>query len=175
MLYLAILLMALAAFLFWQAGRKRQAAGLPGGRIIYSDTRSWGPAEEPLFDPEAGLTGRPDYLIHQGEEVIPVEVKSGRHSGGPYDSHIFQLAAYCWLVEKSFGRRPAYGVLHYAEGGGRGRTFAIDYSPQLEAALLELLEEMRSQERRKNVHRSHDNPARCRGCGFRSICDQRLQ
>jgi CRISPR-associated exonuclease Cas4 len=130
--------------------------------------------EEPLYDPELGLVGRPDYLVKQGESVIPVEVKTGRHSGNPYDSHIFQLAAYCRLVERVYGHRPAFGILHYSTGGGRGRTYAIDYTPELEAALLDLLNEMRSQERRKNVPRSHENPTRCRGCGFRSICDQRL-
>jgi CRISPR-associated exonuclease Cas4 len=176
MLIFVFFLIALAVFLFWQARRKRQAAGLPGGRIIYSDTRGWGPVEEPLYDPELGLAGRPDYLVRDGDQVIPVEVKSGRNIESPYDSHIFQLAAYCRLVESAYGQRPDYGLLHYSEGDafGKGRTFAIDYTPELESALLEVIEEMRAQERRKNVDRSHDTPARCRSCGFRSVCDQRL-
>jgi CRISPR-associated exonuclease Cas4 len=59
--------------------------------------------------------------------------------------------------------------LHYAN-----RTFAIDYTPELESALLDVLEEMRTQERRREVERSHDSPERCAHCGFRSVCDQAL-
>jgi CRISPR-associated exonuclease Cas4 len=174
MLLLSVLLAILALFLFWQARRQQQASGLPGGRVIYTDTSRWGPVEEPLYDSGLGLTGRPDYLVEQGEQLIPVEVKSGQIPDGPYDSHIYQLAAYCLLVERIYAKRPAYGILHYTSRSGATRTFAIDYTPDLESNLLELLDEMRKQERRKEVQRSHESAARCAGCGFRSICDQRI-
>jgi CRISPR-associated exonuclease Cas4 len=174
MLVLAVLLLILAVFLFWLARRQRQASGLPGGRLIYTDTRRWGPVEEPLYDAALGLTGRPDYLVEQGEQLIPVEVKSGRIPDGPYDNHIFQLAAYCLLVDRVYAKRPDYGILHYTSQSGAARTFAVDYTPTLEEALLDLLDAMRKQERRKDVQRSHDSAQRCAGCGFRSICDQRI-
>lgn len=166
---LVVLLFVLAVALLWLSGQRQKASGLPAGRIIYTDTRGWGPVEEPLYDAGLGLTGRPDYLVQRGEQLIPVEVKSSRVAEAPYDSHIYQLAAYCLLVQRVYGKRPAYGILHYAN-----RTFAIDYSPQLEAALLELLDEMRAQERRKEIGRSHESAARCNSCGYRSTCDQRL-
>jgi CRISPR-associated exonuclease Cas4 len=78
------------------------------------------------------------------------------------------------LVERVMGKRPPYGILHYPRSSKQGRTYAIDYTPQLEAALLDLLGEIRQQERRRDVKRSHDSAARCSGCGYRSICDQRL-
>ena len=166
---LALLLTLLALFLLWQAARQRKAAGLPGGRVIYADTRAWGAVEKPLYDAELGLTGKPDYLVESGKGIIPVEVKSARVGSAPHDSHIFQLGAYCLLVQRSTGKRPPYGILHYPN-----RTFAIDYTPALEAAVLDLLVEMRQGEKRGNVDRSHDQPARCARCGFRSVCDQRL-
>lgn len=174
MLYIAALLALIAGVLFLLARRQRQGTGLPGGRLIYTDTRQWGPVEEPLYDPSLGLAGRPDYLVEASEGVIPVEVKSGRLPEGPYDAHIFQLAAYCLLVERVYGQRPPYGLLHYTHGSRATRTFAIDYTPALEDALLELLDEIRRCERRKEVARSHESAARCRGCGFRSVCDQAL-
>jgi CRISPR-associated exonuclease Cas4 len=168
---LSLLIFLAGLALLWQSGRRRKAAGLPAGRIIYTDTSRWGPVEKSLYDPVLGLTGRPDYLVQQDDQVIlPVEVKSTRVAEGPYDSHIFQLAAYCRLVEQTFGKRPPYGILHYAN-----RTFAIDYTPELEAALAALLEEMRAQDRRKVVARSHDSGARCRSCGYRSVCDQKIE
>lgn len=174
MLYLAILLLIIAVVLFWQASRRQKAAGLPGGRIIYTDTRAWGAVEKPFYDPSLGLTGKPDYLVEKGKVIIPVEVKSSRIPEAPYDSHIFQLAAYCLLVERVLGSRPPYGILHYAGSAHRIRTFAIDYTPQLEEAILDLLGEIRSQDQRKNIERSHQSPARCRRCGFQSICEQRI-
>jgi len=169
MLYLALLLLLAAVVLFLQSGRRRRAAGLPRGRVIYTDTSEWDEIEAPLYDPIAKVTGRPDYLLRQGKKVIPVEVKSGRTPEAPFDSHIFQVAAYCMLVEREFGKRPPYGIIHYEK-----RTFAVDYTREMENALLDLLTEIRQAERIKDVDRSHEQPARCRGCGYVYTCDQEL-
>ena len=169
LLYVALLLIILAALLLWQSTRQRRQAGLPGGRLLYTDTRGWGRLEKPLTAADLGLTGKPDYLVQHGGTIIPVEVKSGRAPAAPYDSHIYQVAAYCLLVERTYGKRPPYGILHYS-----GRDFAIDYTPQLESALLDCLAEMRRDESKRSVPRSHEQAARCGKCGFRKICDQSL-
>jgi CRISPR-associated exonuclease Cas4 len=167
---LAVVLLIAGLALFWVASRRRKDLGLPAGRIIYADTRAWGAVQEPLYDRTLGLTGRPDYLVRKGKHTIPVEVKTNQVSNAPYDSHIFQLAAYCRLVESTFGVRPPYGILHYSN-----RTYAIDYTRQLENALLNLLDEMRSQEHSQDIDRSHNQAARCARCGFRTACDQALR
>ena len=169
MLYLAVALLLVALILFWQAYRGRKALGLPAGRVIYADMRGWGPVEQPLYDAELGLVGKPDYLVESAGQFIPVEVKSTRISDAPYDAHIFQLAAYCLLVQRQLGKRPPYGILHYAN-----RTYAIDYTPQLEQAVQNLLDEIRTQEKLRDIPRSHDSAARCSHCSYRSACDQRL-
>lgn len=169
MLYLALALFLLALIFFWQSNRQRKAAGLPGGRVIYTDTRAWGKLEKPLFYTALELTGKPDYLIQQNGQIIPVEVKSNRAPAAPYDSHIYQLAAYCLLVEKTYKKRPPYGIIHYKD-----RDFAVDYTPELEASLLDLLADMKRDEHRKDVPRSHEQAARCARCGFRKVCDQSL-
>jgi CRISPR-associated exonuclease Cas4 len=171
---LALIALMLAWLLFRQSGRQRKAAGLPGGRLIYADTSRWQPVEEPLYDAGLGLTGKPDYLIESGDQIIPVEVKSSPAPQGPYDTHIFQLAAYCALVEGVYHVRPAHGILHYAGGQAAAQTYTIEYTPELETALLEVLDEMRLQEKSKDVPRSHTALNRCRGCGYRQVCDQRL-
>src|SRR4030042_963924 len=168
MIVLVLLLCAVAVFLLWRAGQQRRPTGLPAGRVIYSDTRSWGALEQPLYDPELNLTGKPDYLVEQSGVIIPVEVKSSRVVSVPYDAHIYQLAVYCLLVQRPYGKRPPYGILHYPN-----RTYAIDYTPALEADLLELLGEMQRRAREKDVPRSHNSTARCNRCGFRSICDHK--
>jgi CRISPR-associated exonuclease Cas4 len=169
MLYLALGLLLVAIAFLWISGRQRKAAGLPGGRVIYTDTRGWGKLEQPLFYASLGLTGKPDYLVQHNGQIIPVEVKSGRAPEAPYDSHIFQLASYCLLVEKTYGKRPPYGIIHY-----NNRDFAVDYTEELESKLLDLLVEMRRDNHKADVPRSHEQPSRCARCGYRKVCDQKL-
>ncbi len=171
---LIFLLLILALVLFWQAARRQRSSGLPGGRIIYTDTRSWGKVEKSLYDADTGLTGKPDYLIEQRGRLVPVEVKTSRIPEAPYDSHIFQLAAYCLLVQRTYEKRPSYGIIHYSDGGKNSRSFAVDYTAGLERALLDLIAEMQSIPPSQEVARSHDNAARCSHCGYRSVCDQKL-
>ncbi len=169
MLYLALALILFAIIMFWQSSRQRKEAGLPGGQVIYTDTRGWGKLEKPLFYTPLELTGKPDYLVQKNGQIIPVEVKSGRAPNEPYDSHIYQLAAYCLLVEKTYKKRPPYGIIHY-----NNRDFAVDYTPELEASLLDLLAEMKRDEHKHDVPRSHEQAARCAHCGFKNKCDQSL-
>jgi CRISPR-associated exonuclease Cas4 len=169
MLIAGLVALLVAFILFFISGRQRRASGLPGGRVIYTDTRAWGKLEKPLFDKDLGLTGKPDYLIEKDSKIIPVEIKTGRTPASPYDSHIFQVALYCLLVQKTFGKRPSYGIIHYP-----ARDFAVDYTQDLENTLLDLLAEMRINEHRSEVARSHQDGQRCRRCGFRQVCDQKL-
>ena len=169
MLYLAVFLLILGSILLTISRQKRIATGLPGGQIIYADTSNWFPVEKPLYDSRIGLSGKPDYIVNQGENIIPIEVKSSKITQAPYDSHIFQLAAYCKLVENHYKVRPPYGILHYPN-----RTFRIDYTSNLENDLLDLLIDMRAKINRKVIERSHNSPQRCAGCGYRSYCDQKI-
>jgi CRISPR-associated exonuclease Cas4 len=169
-IYLSILFLAIALLLFILAYRQRRQAGLPAGRIIYSDASQWGIVEKPLFDPDLRLAGKPDYLVRHGHQIIPIEVKSRRAPQVPYDSHIYQLAAYNLLVEKEYGLRPAYGMLHYSD-----KTFAIDFTKPLEALVKVTIQEMQDQTNRDQVNRSHQEGKRCLHCGYRSICDQALR
>lgn len=169
MIYLAFALLLLAVILLWQSRRQQKASGLPAGRIVSADTGTRRELEKPLYDPTIGLTGKPDYLIERDGALIPVEVKSSNAPPQPREGHVFQLLAYCILVERLSGKRPPYGLLRY-----RDRTFAIDYTPERQEELIDLLTEMRQAEQRKEVDRSHQQPARCARCGYREICDQKL-
>lgn len=170
LLSVAILLGVAALILFWIARRKQRQSGLPGSRLIYTDTQAWVRLEKPLFCQELSLTGKPDYLVEQNDQIIPVEVKSSRQLKSPYESHVFQLAAYCILVERSYGKRPAYGILHYPD-----QTFAIDFTPLLEAKVISLLAEMQAAAQAGQAERSHASAQRCSHCGYRDICDQALR
>ncbi|MBI3244121.1 MAG: CRISPR-associated protein Cas4 [Chloroflexi bacterium] len=163
------LFLILLALLFWFLSQRAQrASGLPTGRVVYTDTGAWGRLEKPLFSARYQLTGKPDYLMRERSGYVPVEVKSGRAPAeGAHASHIYQLAAYCLLVAEAYGQRPSRGLIKYAD-----KTLAIDFTPQLESDLLELLDEIRADGEADDVARSHNSAARCRACGFREVCDQ---
>lgn len=165
-LVLALVLFIVGGWLYWQAGRKQRAAGLPAGQIISADTGGWRRAEQPLISQRRHLVGRPDYLVDAAEGLIPVEVKSTRLRGDdPYDSHKLQLAAYCLLIEETEARRPPYGILHYANA-----TVRIPFDDALRHHLLDLLDQIQQAQTGGELARSHDDPLRCARCGFREAC-----
>jgi CRISPR-associated exonuclease Cas4 len=167
-LYVVASLLFLGLILIWFSQRGLTRLGLPKGRVIALDTLDLQQSARALYDSVFHLTGRPDYLVKQAGWVIPVEVKSGRAPSRPWSGQVLQLAAYCRLVHADTGRRPPYGVLKYAD-----RAFAIDYDDSLETDLRNILTEMRRVEG-VEMDRSHQSPGRCRGCGYRDRCDQRL-
>jgi len=167
-LFLAAFVLLLFALALWLLGRRRyRASGLPAGRLIYVDTGAFGRLAEPLFSDAHRLTGKPDYLVQDGDDIVPVEVKTSRAPDAPFDSHVMQLAAYCLLVHETYGARPPYGIVKYPE-----RAFAVDYTPELESALLETLAAMRAGRRARELSRSHNEPIRCQHCGVRNACEQ---
>lgn len=171
-LALVLLIIGLAAIVL--SRRARSEAGLPKGQVIYSDTSRWQRAERPLFSRRHQLAGKPDYVVREGRAraraLIPVEVKSSRApASGPRPGHVLQLAAYCLLVQETEGARPSYGLIRYAD-----QTFRVDNTPELARALLSTLDAMRRDVARGESRRSHKDPARCRRCGVRAACKERL-
>ncbi|MCC6603566.1 MAG: Dna2/Cas4 domain-containing protein [Anaerolineae bacterium] len=165
------LLLAVALFLWWRSGVLAEQAGLPDGRILYSDTGSaWVTNTEPFYDPHLRLVGKPDYLVEEANgSIVPVEIKATRAPTEPYESHIYQLAAYCWLVEREYGIRPSHGIIQYKD-----RAFAVDYTDGLREDLLDLLTEMREDMYEPELDRDHNDWNRCARCGVASACTQRL-
>jgi CRISPR-associated exonuclease Cas4 len=166
---LALILLVFAVILFWLSGLLKKGTGLPSIQVAYQDTLHGEALHKPLFDKKLCLTGRPDYLVREKGEMIPVEVKMRKAPGHPFDSHIMQLAAYCKLVEVEYGKRPSYGIIKYSD-----RSFNVPYTEKLEAQLLELMKDIRLEEQFNDVHRSHDHIGRCQNCGYSEICEEKL-
>ncbi|MFQ5400019.1 MAG: PD-(D/E)XK nuclease family protein [Anaerolineae bacterium] len=167
---LVLVLLAAAGWLWFSSRRLREQTGLPDGEVIYTDTGIWYRNNESLHITDLRLVGKPDYLVEATDgAIIPVEVKSGRAPEEPWEGHLLQLAAYCLLVDENYGRRPSYGILQY-----RDKAFAVDYTEEMEAALLQVLSEMRNARFDEELDRDHNEWQRCARCGVRSACEQRL-
>lgn len=167
-LALALLALAAGAALWWSSEQRRRDLGLPRGRAVYQDR----PEESsPVLRARTlRLRGRPDLLIKEGESIIPVEVKTGRTPRQPHRGHVLQLLAYCLLVEEHHGVRPPHGLIRYPE-----REFRIAYDGRREQELRALVATIaREKARAAEQHRSHESAPRCAACGFRALCDERL-
>ena len=162
----------IAAVLAWFVGRGLFArTGLPSRDILYADVGSTFPHPAPLTSRRYRLSGRPDYLVRVKDGVAPVELKSSQSpsSGRPYDGHLFQLAAYCLLVEDVCRVSVPYGLVQYED-----RTVRVEYTPSLRANLLAVLDEIQTARRNGECHINHNQPSKCRSCGFSSVCGEGL-
>jgi CRISPR-associated exonuclease Cas4 len=115
------------------------------------------------------LTGRPDYILEDGEELIPVELKSGRQPKGPLFSHIVQLAAYCLIINDTGEKKVSRGVLKYGDV-----EFDIDFDEGLQQIVIDKLAEMRVALHEGEVHRNHNRPGKCQSCSRRDRCPEKL-
>jgi CRISPR-associated exonuclease Cas4 len=159
------------ALLVWiHAGRRIARSGIPEGLLISQDADRRHEPRRPLLSFRHGLSGKPDYLVETTEGLVPVELKS-RDSlrSGPYASDTAQLTAYCVLVGDATGVAPPYGIIRYAN-----RSWRVQYTPATRDRVLRIVEDIRPTLNSHDVHRNHSQPGRCRVCGFREICEERI-
>ena len=114
------------------------------------------------------IEGRPDALRRLSDgRIVPIELKSrSSPAGGPPRSHLFQVWAYCLLVEESTQTAPPFGVLRYADGEFRVRWDAT--------ARNELLA-LRAELDRPYDGRATPSPGRCARCPWVRVCDARYR
>jgi CRISPR-associated exonuclease Cas4 len=166
-----LLLLAIALVLILIAIWFKKTSGLPSGRLIYADTDQLQAVPEPLFDPNLRLVGKPDYVLRLANgALVPVDFKSTLAPVEPYRSHVFQVLAYCYLLEQSYGQAPPYGIIRY-----QNKSFEVPYNESEKETFLLLISQLRVGEACSDApNRSHKSSARCSSCGYRDSCDQSL-
>jgi CRISPR-associated exonuclease Cas4 len=133
---LSLLVILVGVVLLIVLSRRAARFGSLAGKRIYQDNPQR--PGELLFATSVPLCGKPDYLIQTAEGIVPVEYKSGRAAPAvPFPSHVFQLIAYCLLVEEHYGSRPPHGILKYQD-----REFTIAYTAAYEEELRRIVAEM---------------------------------
>jgi CRISPR-associated exonuclease Cas4 len=165
----ALLLLLLAIGTLALSARARRLHGLPGGAVVYSDTGVSEVEARPLYSPRYGIAGKPDYLVATRQGLVPVELKPTRTDPEPQESHLLQVLAYCLLVEDAEGKPPPYGLLRY-----QSETFKVDYNDETRTCIIGVIDEMREAGKQAEVHRNHDQPGRCRACGYKDVCEESL-
>jgi CRISPR-associated exonuclease Cas4 len=160
------------AFVVWtNANHRISRIGLPEGRVVYQDVERHRTLARPLVSLRHGLTGKPDYLVETKDGLVPVEVKSREcPRSGPYAGDAAQLTAYCVLVEDTTGVAPTHGIVQYLD-----RPWRIPYSRDRREQVVQILGQIRDARATQSVHRNHTQPGRCRACGFRAACEERIE
>ncbi|MEY4670082.1 MAG: hypothetical protein RL518_2781 [Pseudomonadota bacterium] len=168
-------LVVLAAFTllvirsFFKAARKRHrdtgfsvnevAVAMEGSSIV--------PAREYISRAQ-GLAGKPDALVKEGDEFIPVERKPLAKK--LRDRYVAQLLVYMRLVEECEGVRPSKGYLLL---GPSCRRVIVENSEAKQRWLGTLLEQMRGVLDGAEA-RAMPHPAKCAKCDVRSRCPSRV-
>jgi len=156
---------------YFEREQGRQSSMMKGmlnleGQVVYV-----GDDNAPVLRSEAsGLSGRPDLILRQGDDLVPLELKSGRTPRGPLFSHILQVGAYCILVSDVYGKRVEKGIIRYPE-----QDFDVDYDENLEALVREKLQEMEALELSGEVRRNHQRKGKCDHCSRLDACSQAIR
>jgi len=123
----------------------------------------------PLFSKKYRLSGKPDYIVKRDKRYIPVELKTGSFTP-PKKNHIYQLAAYCQLIEENYGVFVPYGVLVYSDG----YQFNIPFNPRLRFELENTINEMRRIIKTGKVNLNTRNHNRCSSCSMKDYCNNKF-
>jgi CRISPR-associated exonuclease Cas4 len=132
---LILIILGVGAVVFLRS--QSSSLGSVAQNRIYQD--SAGTPGEILYATSVNLCGKPDYVIHTKDGIIPIEVKTGKTPDYPYENHIMQLMAYCLLVDEHYKTRPPGGIIRYQQ---TGKEFKIAYTKEAEDAIRKVVKEI---------------------------------
>jgi len=141
----------------------KKTHGIQDGRIAYSDLNVPGKS---FFSKRYRISGKPDYIVKRENRYIPVELKSGNYDS-PQKNHVFQLAAYCQLVEENYGVFVPYGILVYSDGS----KFNIPFDPRVRFELEKTVNDMRQIIKKGRITMIERNLSKCKSCSMREYCN----
>ena len=117
----------------------------------------------PLWSEELGLSGRADAVEIDGNDIRPVEYKSGVRHGKAAD---LQLCAQAICLEEMLGTTIAYGFVWY---GGPRRRERVDLTDSLRQLVREIVSAIREQMLRTELPDA-PNDSRCSECQLVHHC-----
>lgn len=151
------------------ASRKKKEAGFPKDSETVSIDGSRTMAVREYISEIQGLAGKPDALILEAGNIIPVERKPLAKK--VRDRYIAQLLVYMRLVEEFEGKKPPYGYLIL---GPQCRKVKIYNSDEKQAWLSSLLDEMREIALGKATVPT-PQIKKCSGCEVKNYCSFRIK
>lgn len=166
LIFLGSILVLISKFFRYYTRRLKDKYHIQKGKVSYSDLSDSGSV---LFSKKYRISGKPDYIVNENGKMIPVEFKTGSYSY-PLKNHVFQLAAYCHLVEENYGGFVPFGVLVYDQVS----EHRVSFDPCLRFELESTIKEMRSVLKTGRIVLNHSNSGRCKGCSMKGFCKNKF-
>ncbi|MBN1644514.1 CRISPR-associated protein Cas4 [Candidatus Woesearchaeota archaeon] len=114
------------------------------------------------------LSGKIDRIEIYKNQLIPIEIKSGRPpKEGAWENHKVQLAAYALLLEDKFGVRIKEGIINYVDSG---QKVSIAINPFLKEQVKDLIKKVKVLLESKDIPDIAQNKNKCAVCGLRERC-----
>ena len=153
---------------FGKAARKRhRETGFAMSQVaVAMEGSSIVPARE-YISVAQGLAGKPDALVREGADILPVERKPLAKK--IRDRYVAQLLVYMRLVEEFEGRRPPRGYLLLGENCKR---VVVENTVAKQAWVDRLLEQMR-EILNGGEAKATPHPVKCAKCDVRHRCSAR--
>lgn len=135
--------------------REKKEVGVLGKPSVYSDTELQ--PGEILYASDIQLCGKPDYVVQENGYYLPVEVKTGRTpTNEPYQNHVMQLMAYCYLAEEKYASTIRGGIIKYPD-----KEYRVQYTDEarrsVEVAVSDILKARESGEEFSCQHANHNH------------------
>ncbi|MCB0317139.1 MAG: Dna2/Cas4 domain-containing protein [Bdellovibrionales bacterium] len=142
-----------------ESGVKKAASalGIDGSSLL--------PVQNYISDAQ-GLAGRPDAILKEKGEFIPVEYKPLAKK--IRDRYVAQLLVYMRLIEEFERKRPPYGYLIL---GKNKRRVKIENTEEKQLWLQEILDDMRSHLEKNTPVKALPHPIKCRKCTVQEYCE----
>jgi CRISPR-associated protein Cas4 len=145
--------------------KKRKRLGLTKKTSpVYFEGSERAPTKDYLSE-KLGISGRPDAVIKEHGNLIPVEHKPLAKK--VRDRYIAQLLVYMRLIEECEGQRPPYGYLLL---GPTCRRVKIENTTERQRWLDGLLTGMQQVLTNQGTAKPHPSPPKCRRCDVRNYC-----
>ena len=138
-----------------------------GSTITYNDD---GITSDLLIDNKTGIRGRPDQIIIIGNDVVPVEQKTGKTPLSPHKSHVMQLYAYLHLISEITNNKANYGIIRY----GQEDIHKIQWDDEKKKELMEQTQEIQRLMVEGGAKRNHERRGKCKNCSRRKNCPEPL-
>ena len=121
-----------------------------------------------IEDPKLGLKGIIDQIYKYEEDLVPIELKTGKAPReGVWPGHKIQIAAYALLLEGKFNEQIKEGFVHYLEAEQK-RHIPINAFLRLE--VKELINKVNTLIKSSEIPNFCGNDNKCRVCGLKDKC-----
>jgi CRISPR-associated exonuclease Cas4 len=121
-----------------------------------------------LLSESLGLSALTDYFQYDGENIVPVDVKTGKNASEKLQlGHYLQIVAQSLLIEVRFGVTVRYAVLQYTDTDEERK---VEITTQAKLTVLRILTQMRKMVEDETMPPPTSNSGKCVDCEYWKIC-----